>query len=489
MVGKQDIRVRIAPSPTGHLHLGTVRTALYNYLFAQKEHGTFILRVEDTDQGRSLPIYENEILDGLRALGLTWQEGPDVGGPHGPYRQTERTQIYKTYIEKLLTERKAYYCFCTKEDLEKQREAMLVEGIAPKYAGTCRSLSAQQVQEKLAAGASSVIRLLVSDGVEVSFDDVIRGSISVMSNTIGDMVIAKNVNTPLFHLANVVDDYEMKISHVIRGEDHISNTPKQILIQQAFGFPRVRYAHIPLVLTPDRKKMSKRSLETSFVEYLHDGYLPEALLNFLALLGWAPEDGSELLTLPEMVERFSLKRIQKSGAAFNIDKLDWFNAQYIKKLSFAELVQRLTPFVPPEWLLQNNHLMEHAINLERERIKKLSDFVEGAGFLFSLGEYETSLLVWKGSTLAQASAHLAKIRELLDSIEPSNFTATYLESVIMPYAQQVGRGEVLWPLRVALSGKQNSPGPFDILAALGKEESLRRIDIGVAKVAGELSLS
>lgn len=489
MVGKQDIRVRIAPSPTGHLHLGTVRTALYNYLFAQKEHGTFILRVEDTDQGRSLPIYENEILDGLRALGLVWQEGPDVGGPYGPYRQTERTEIYKNYIEKLLSEKKAYYCFCGKEDLEKRREAMLAEGIAPKYAGTCRSLSSEQIAEKVAAGTPSVIRLLVPDGMEISFDDIIRGSISVMSGTIGDMVIAKNAHTPLFHLANVIDDYEMKISHVIRGEDHISNTPKQILIQQALGFPRIRYAHIPLVLTPDRKKMSKRSLETSFVEYLHDGYLPEALLNFLALLGWMPEDGTELLTLPEMIERFSLKRIQKSGAAFNIEKLDWFNAQYIKNLSSAELLKRLIPFVPPEWFLQNNHLMEHAVALERDRIKKLSDFADGAGFLFSIGEYEASLLAWKESTLAHASAHLAKVRELLDDIKSSDFTSAHLDSIIMPYAQQAGRGEVLWPLRVALSGKQNSPGPFDILAALGKEESLRRIDMGIAKVAGELSLS
>jgi len=483
---KPPIRVRIAPSPTGHLHLGTVRAALYNYLFAKKEGGSFVIRIEDTDLGRSLSIYENEILDGLRSLGLNWDEGPDIGGPYGPYRQTERGDIYKRYIEKLLAEKKAYYCFCSKEELESQRSAMMANGLTPKYTGTCRHLSDEEISDNLKQNKSSVIRLVVPLGVELSFHDIIRGTISVMSDTIGDMVIARDISTPLYNLANVIDDYEMKISHIIRGEDHITNTSKQLLIQRMLGFNEVLYAHLPLVLTPDRKKLSKRSLETSFVEYLKDGYLPEALLNFLVLLGWSPQDEQELLTIPEMIERFSLKRVQKSGGVFNMEKLDWFNTQYIKKLPITTLVEKLKEFVPEEWAVQTR-LMEHAALLERERIKKLSDFKELAHFFFVLEEYEATLLAWQKNPLEISSSHLSHVRELLSTESDIDFTAAHLESVLMPIADKLGRGEVLWPLRVALSGERNSPGPFDILEALGKGESLRRINIAIAKIASELS--
>ncbi len=484
---KPPVRVRIAPSPTGHLHLGTVRTALYNYLFAKKEGGAFIVRTEDTDPGRSLAIYEDEILAGFKLLGLTWDEGPDIGGPYGPYRQTERTDIYKKYLEKLLEEKKAYYCFCSKEDLESQRDAMLAQGIAPKYSGTCRSLAPEEVSQRIASGARPVIRLVTPSDIEVTFHDMIRGSVSVNSNTVGDFVIARDVSSPLYNFAVVVDDYEMKISHVIRGEDHITNTTRQILIQRAAGIPEVMYAHLPLILTPDRKKLSKRSLETSFVEYLKDGYLPGAVLNFLVLLGWAPEDGTEVLSLAEMISRFSIKRVQKAGAVFNMEKLNWFNTQYIKELPIATLVERLKEFVPEEWTTQTN-VLEKAVILERERIKKLSDFVDLARFFFVLGEYETSLLVWQKSSLSVASTHLSELRIILEKESNESFTAAHLEATIMPFAEKSGRGEVLWPLRVALCGERNSPGPFDILEALGKEESLRRIDIAIAKIAGELSV-
>lgn len=485
MPENKPIRVRIAPSPTGHLHLGTVRTALYNYLFAKKEGGTFILRTEDTDPGRSLAIYEEEILSGLRSLNIVWDEGPDIGGPYGPYRQTERSELYTRYIQKLLDEKKAYHCFCSKEDLENQRSAMLASGIAPKYAGTCRNLSEEEVAQYRKNKTSSVVRLMVPDGIDASFHDLIRGKISVVSDTIGDMVIARDERTPLFHLANVIDDYEMRISHVIRGEDHISNTPKQILIQRALGLPEVYYAHLPLILTPDRKKLSKRSLETAFIEYLHDGYLPEALLNFLALLGWMPEDGKELLTLPEMVERFSLKRVQKAGAAFNMEKLNWFNAQYIKALPIEMLQKRIESFVPTDWIKQPR-VLAGALALERERIKTLVEFKENASFFFSLEDYEASLLVWNKSSLSAASDHLSHIRQALDDVRAWN--TKKLEEVIMPYAEAKGRGEVLWPLRVALCGKRNSPGPFEIMEVLGKDESLQRVDHAIAKIAGELTV-
>lgn len=487
MPENKPIRVRIAPSPTGHLHLGTVRTALYNYLFAKKERGVFIVRTEDTDPGRSLAIYEQEILSGLRSLGIIWDEGPDIGGPYGPYRQTERNNIYKSYIQKLLDEKKAYYCFCSKEDLEKQRSAMLASGIAPKYPGTCRHLSKEEIAQHQKNKSSSVIRLVVHDGIDISFNDLIRGKISVMSDTIGgDIVIARDENTPLFYLANVIDDYEMKISHVIRGEEHISNTPKQILIQRALELPEIQYAHLPLILTPERKKMSKRSATTTeFAEYLRNGYLPEALLNFLALLGWMPEDGKEILTLPEMIERFSLKRIQKAGAAFNIDKLNWFNAQYIKALPIEVLQKRIESFIPSEWKKQP-HILTGALALERERIKTLAEFKENASFFFLLEDYETTLLIWDKSSLNAASEHLSYVRQTLDTVNVWN--KEKLEEVIMPYAEKKGRGEVLWPLRVALCGKRNSPGPFEIMNVLGKKESLRRIDYAITKIAGDLAV-
>lgn len=483
---KQPIRVRIAPSPTGHLHLGTVRTALYNYLFAKKEGGAFIVRTEDTDPGRSLAIYEDEILSGLKSLGFVWDEGPDIGGPYGPYRQTERVEIYKKYLEKLLEEKKAYHCFCSKDDLASQRDAMLAQGIAPKYNGTCKSLSTEEVARRIKEGAHSVIRLAVPLDVDVVFHDMIRGSISINTNTIGDFVIARDVQSPLYNFAVVVDDYEMRISHVIRGEEHTTNTPKQILIQRVLGIPEVEYAHLPLILNADRKKLSKRSLETSFVEYLNDGYLPEALLNFLVLLGWAPDDNTELMTISDMIERFSIKRVQKAGAIFNMDKLDWFNTQYIKELPLANLIEKLKRFVPEEWVSQT-HLMEHAVQLERERIKKLSDFKNLAHFFFALEEYDPSLLMWQKTPLATSSVHLSHVRELLSNESDIDFTAVHLEEILMPFAEKTGKGEVLWPLRVALCGERNSPGPFDILEALGKGESLRRIDIAIAKIAGELS--
>ncbi|OGM91841.1 glutamate--tRNA ligase [Candidatus Wolfebacteria bacterium RIFCSPHIGHO2_01_FULL_48_22] len=472
MASEQPIRVRIAPSPTGYLHLGTVRTALYNYLFAKKEKGAFVLRIEDTDQSRSLPLYEQDILEGLQALGLTWDEGPDIGGSHGPYRQSERTKQYTERLQALVRGGKAYKCFCTKEQLDEERKGMIAAGLAPKYSGTCRNLTAEQVAQYEKDGKESVLRIKVPLDYEVEFSDLIRGKISINSSTIGDFIIAKDETSPLYNFAVVVDDADMRISHVIRGEDHISNTPKQILIQQALGFPEVVYAHLPLILSPDRSKLSKRSLETAFIEYLKDGYLPEALLNFIVLLGWHPEGDEELLTLEEMIQRFSIKRVQKAGAVFNMEKLDWFNAQYIRRLSEQELVKRMEGFVPEAWLARPEVLTK-ALIIERERIQKLSDFRENAGFFFEIGEYETDLLRWQDMPLEKVALHMRHVRELV---------AAGKDGDIMPYAEQEGRGEVLWPLRVALSGLRNSPGPFEIMYVLGKNESLKRIDAAIQKI-------
>ena len=478
----EEIRVRIAPSPTGYLHLGTVRTAFFNYLFAKKEGGKFIIRIEDTDQGRSLPVYEQDILEGLKLLGITWDEGPDVGGPHGPYRQSERTELYTSYIQKLLDEKRAYYCFCSKEDLEAERQAMLSQGLFPKYSGTCRSLSNEEVTARKKEGKEGVVRMIIPNGMTIEFNDLIRGKVSVQSDTIGDMVIARSLTSPLYNLAVVVDDFTMNISHVIRGEDHISNTPKQILIQRALGFPEPIYAHLPLILAPDRSKLSKRSLETSFIEYIHDGFLPEAILNFLVLMGWHPEGDEEIMDVPTMVEKFNIKKVQKAGAVFSMDKLEWFNAHYIKTMTLENLMDRMTPFIPESWI-QQKEMIKKILTIERERMKKLSDFKDLATFFFALDTYNAALLRWQDIPFETVLRHLSGARELLASLDKTSFSnMALLEQTIMPMAQREGRGEVLWPLRVALSGKRNSPGPFEIMNVLGKEESLRRIDAARALI-------
>ena len=305
------VRVRIAPSPTGNFHFGTARTALFNFLFAKKEGGKFILRIEDTDLERSDEKYTKDIIEQLQWLGIQWDEGP--------YRQSERLSIYEKYLKQLLDQGNAYYCFCTEEQLEQQREEDKNKGVTPIYHGTCRSVSAEEVTRRHETGERSVIRSRVPDLTgSIKFHDLIRGDVAFDAALIGDTVIAKDVRTPLYNFAVVVDDYEMKISHVIRGEDHISNTPKQIMLQQALGFSQPQYAHLPLILNPDRTKMSKRAGPTAIAEYRQLGYLPEALINFMAFLGWNPKTEQDFFSLDELVKAFSLEGVGKGGAVFNI---------------------------------------------------------------------------------------------------------------------------------------------------------------------------
>jgi len=487
MTENVSVRVRFAPSPTGYLHLGGIRTALFTYLFAKKEGGQFIIRIEDTDTKRSLPVYESDILEGFKLLGITWDEGPDIGGPYGPYRQSERKDIYRKYIQKLLKEKRAYWCFCSQEDLEEERKAMLAAGMAPKYSGKCRNLSSSDVEKKKEESQGGVIRLITPSNLSLEFTDLIRGKITVNSNTIGDFIIAKDEESPLFFLANVIDDGLMKISHVIRGEEHISNTPRQIIIQKALGFEDFKYAHLPLILAPDRSKMSKRKMETSFVEYLKEGYLPEAVLNFLVLLGWHPEDDQEIFSLEEMIESFSLKRVQKGGAVFNVDKLDWFNSQYIKNLPLDDLMKRIKKLIPSSWFSQKK-VLKKALVVEKDRMKKLSEFKELADFFFEMGEWEAELLRWQGMSFDKVVMNLKNFHSAVEKIDERDFEAVKLEEELMPLAETLGRGESLWPLRVALSGKRNSPGPFEIMSVLGKKETLARIDEAIKKASSFLGV-
>jgi len=369
-----EVRVRLAPSPTGPFHIGTARTALFNYLFAQKNQGSFILRIEDTDRERSKPEFEKEIMDSLKWLGIEWSEGPapisqrEIGeirnskfeirnyiGEYGPYRQSEREEIYTKYLKKLLEEGKAYYCFCSEEELEAQRQYQLSIGEAPRYPGKCADLVREVAEKWISEGKPSVIRFRVPSK-KVEFNDLIRGKMEFDTSLIGDIVIAKNLTQPLYNFACVVDDFEMKISHVIRGEDHISNTPKQLLIQEAFGFPRPNYGHLPLILGQDRTKLSKRHGATSISQYRKQGYLPESLVNLIAFLGWNPGIEREIYSIASLIKEFSLEKVQKGGAIFNIKRLDFLNGFYIRQRSVEKLTELCLPYLIEAGLIEVDNL-------------------------------------------------------------------------------------------------------------------------------------
>ncbi|HEY4499861.1 MAG TPA: glutamate--tRNA ligase [Candidatus Paceibacterota bacterium] len=468
---KPKVRVRIAPSPTGFLHIGTARTALFNYLFAKHQGGTFILRIEDTDLERSEKRFETDIIQGLQWLGIIWNEGPDK---NSGYRQSERLAIYRKYLQQLLTEQKAYYCACAKEELEQERKLQEAQKQPLRYSGKCRD-------RNIPAEQGHVIRFKIPEQ-KISFTDMIRGEISFETNLFGDLAIAKNLDTPLYNFAVVIDDQEMKISHVIRGEDHIANTPKQIALQEALGFKIPQYAHLPLILDPDRSKMSKRFSAVSIEEYKKQGYLPEALFNFIALLGWHPQDDQEILSPEKLIKMFDISRVQKAGAVFDMEKLKWMNQRYIQQLSNEELKIRLQPYISDT--TKKSPILEKIISLTKERLTLLSEFESINDLFFQLPEYETSLLIWKQTPKENILENLRKNSEFLKNISMQEFNKIGLERTIMPFAETNGRGEVLWPLRVALSGKDKSPGPFEIMDIIGKDETLRRVEIAIKKLEG-----
>lgn len=476
-----SIRTRIAPSPTGFLHIGTARTALFNYLFAKKYQGQFVLRIEDTDLERSDKKFEEDIIAGLKWLGIDWDEGPEIGGDFAPYHQSERTYTYSKYIEQLLNEGKAYYCFCSEEELEAQRASMMADGKAPIYSGKCRDLSQEEIAQKMSAG-KYIIRFKMPNK-KIAFNDIIRGKLEFDTALIGDISLAKNISTPLYNFAVVVDDFEMKITHVIRGEDHISNTPKQIAICEALNFPIPEYAHLPLILGADRSKMSKRHGATSIIEYKKSGFLPEALINFMALLGWNPGNDREIFSLDQLAEEFSLDKIQKSGAIFNIQKLESINSYYIKNKSIDELFELLKPYFDEAGYNANNEKLKKIIKLEQERLRKLSDIVETAKFFFDPSDYLAEILIWKKSDKAKALAALKDILENFESIAEDDFNTQNLKLILDALADKYGgAGEVFWPLRVALSGLPSSPPPLEIAEILEKEESLKRIKTAIDKL-------
>lgn len=465
----QKVRVRFAPSPTGPLSIGNVRTALFNWLYARHTNGKFLLRIEDTDKGRSKPEFEAEILEGLTWLGLNWDEAP--------VKQSTRKDIYERYITQLLSNRKAYYCFCTPEELDTERQARLSQGMPPIYVGTCKDIPAQEAATR-AAKQPSVIRFHVPPGI-IEFSDIIRGKVSFKAELVGDFIIAKDTRTPLYNFAVVVDDHEMEITHIIRGEDHLSNTPRQILLQRALEFPEPHYAHVPLILGRNKKKLSKRDLEHSFLEYRDAGYLPDAVINFLVLLGWHPKEDKEVISKEEVIETFSLKRVQKGGAVFDKQKLEWLNAHYINAMPAEELLSHMQPFIPDSWM-QKKELVLRALRTEKERMKRLTEFKDIAGFFFELPTYDTSLLIWNDSKETSIE-NLRKVYEFLEQLSEELFDRERIEPFLADLSDETSRGEVYWPLRVALSGKKASPGALDIIEVIGHDETLKRITYALEK--------
>ncbi len=381
------VRVRFAPSPTGHLHVGNIRTALFNWLFARCHKGAFILRVEDTDVQRSERAYEKSIIEDLRWLGMEWDEGIEIGGEYGPYRQTERLEIYRSRAELLLGEEKAYYCFCTPEELEAERKAQLARGEMPKYSGRCRNIPLKEVRERLRRGEAAAVRLKVRGG-RVGFDDIIFGRIEMDTGLISDPVLLRSDATPNYNFAAVLDDHLMLISHVIRGEGHIPNTHRQILIYEACGWQPPLFAHLPTVLGKDGGKLSKRHGALSIGEFRRMGYLPEALLNYLALLGWSSPDGKELLAVGELIESFSLERVHKSPAIFDLDKLNWMNRAYIRAADLARLVALCRPYLVQAGLIYQrpdpavDKWLELVIDSVRSHLDRLEQVGQASRIIF-----------------------------------------------------------------------------------------------------------
>lgn len=483
-------RVRLAPSPTGWLHVGTARTGLFNFLFARKTGGKFILRIEDTDKSRSKKIYEDNIFDGLRWLGLDWDEGPEKEGDFGPYRQSQRTNIYEKYVQQLLDQGKAYYCFCSPEELEAQKQDMVSRGIAPKYSGKCRDLPETVVNQYLKEKKPRIIRIKMPK-TTLKFNDLIREDVEFNLDLIGDIVIAKSPQEPLYNCAAVIDDYLMEITHVIRGEDHISNTPKQIVIQEALGLPRPIYAHLPMILGPDRAKLSKRHGAMALADYRKLGYLPEAMVNFLALLGWHPYGDAEIMSLEEIIPQFELERAQKGGAIFNLSKLNWFNAQYLKRLAkdklFSYFSNYLSNYAPSKDFFRSDpEYLYKALETEISRVNTFSDFFQTSQFFFKKNlEYPKELLNWKNTDAPATKQALLDSYSILETINDEDFNRMNLQSKFYAFIEssaqyQNNRGKLLWPLRAALSGQKQSPGPFEIAEVLNKKEALQRIKKAIA---------
>ena len=481
-----DVRVRFAPSPTGYLHIGGARTALFNWLFAHKMGGKLILRIEDTDTERLKEDSVSQILTSLKWLGINWDEGPEVGGDCGPYYQSERLDIYKKYAEKLLEEGKAYYCFCSAADLEAQREKQRAAKQPFRYARTCRDLSAEEVQARIAAGEPYSVRVKIPVEGTITVHDLIHGDVTFNMDQFDDFVIVKSNGMPTYNFAVVVDDHLMGMTHVLRAEEHLSNTPKQLLIYEALGWEPPKFGHMPMILAPDRSKLSKRHGATSVEEFRSQGYLAEAIVNYLTLLGWGPGDERELFTLQETVELFELEQMSKKAAIYDTKKLTWMNGQYLSELPLEKILPEAKLFfikdglVTEEWFndAANEAYFEKLVDVVRVRVKTLQEVADASTYFFKeLEGYDE-----KGVSKHFKPENIAILEQCIAAIKADDvYDLASTEAAYNKIAADNGLalGKVIHPTRLALTGRTVSPGMFDVMVLLGKEKTLARLEKAV----------
>ena len=484
MEANNEIRVRIAPSPSGNLHIGTARTALFNYLFAKKNHGKYVLRIEDTDLDRSSQAYIDNIYDSLKALGLNWDEGPDVGGPYGPYQQSDRFDIYPKYAQKLIDMGYAYECFCTQEELDAEKEESNKNKRPHKYSGKCRNLSEEEKEKLRAEGRKPSIRFHVPEG-ETSYDDMVKGHLHFDNAVIGDFVIMKSNGTPTYNFAVVIDDMEMKISHIIRGEDHISNTAKQIMIYNALGAEVPKFGHLGMILAPDRSKLSKRHGATAVSEFVEKGYLTEALVNFVALLGWSPSDGHEIKTLDEIAADFRINEVSSSNSIFEYDKLNWMNGQYIKKMDLTKLTQLVKPYLSCYDLSEyTEKQLERIVEVTREPITILSELTNDTKYFFGKDveiEPDVQEKILDGEVAKKVIPYV--IENELDKwdFEDEEKLHEQLADLRTYFKEQHGikPKETMWAIRAAVTGRTHGADMVATLILLGKDRVVHRIKAAV----------
>lgn len=476
--GNNKVRVRFAPSPTGYLHVGSLRTALFNWLFAKKYNGSFILRIEDTDRERSTADFLHSQLADLEWMQLRWDEGPVIGGRKGPYFQSKRLHIYSRYAEKLVGEGKAYRCYCTPEELKAQREEAEKTGDYSNYGKKCRNLTPERVKELEAMGRKPCIKLLVTDEGQTVIQDAVKGEVSFDNEVIEDFVIMKSDGMPTYNFAVVIDDHLMGISHVIRGDEHMSNTPRQALLYEALDFPRPVFCHIPIILNPDRTKLSKRKGAVHLQEFREQGYLREALLNFIALLGWAPKDGREIMSAEELVEAFSLNGVTTHPAVFDQEKLTWMNGKYLNMLPLEEIIARLKPFLAKKGMNpgeKDDAWYLKAVDLYRKRMKTMEELADNLEYFFEeVDKYDPrgEKKHFKKDFILDALEELAKRYN-----QVSEFNEKNLEKILRNYARELGcsAGKLIHASRLACTGRTASPPIFDVMVLLGKDKLVKRL--------------
>lgn len=479
-------RTRFAPSPTGYMHIGNLRTALFEYLIAKHEDGDFLLRIEDTDQGRKVEGAVDVIYETMKECGLNWDEGPDIGGDFGPYVQSERLPMYKGYAEDLVKLGGAHYCFCSECEIEAQRKEAESLGISFRFDDPCKHLTEAEVQEKLANNEPYVIRQTIKNVGETSFDDEVYGHIEFDGDLLDEQILLKSDGFPTYNFANIIDDHTMNISHVVRGNEYLSSTPKYNLIYDAYGWDRPTYVHVPPVMKDEHHKLSKRNGDASFQDLVAKGYLPDAIINYIALLGWSPETEQEIYTMEELIKVFNVARISKSPAIFDIDKLTWMNGMYLRNMDEETYFETVRPYL--EKAIHGPYDLKEIAKIIQPRIDTLNQIEESVDFFDTLVEYDLEMYKHKKMKTTQEIAlkSLLEVKPVLENLDSWTMDTLHEELLALPKKLEMKNGQVLWPVRTAITGKQFTPGgAIEIAFILGKEETLRRIQVGIERLEKE----